>query len=78
MVANGYPTSVDQWTQYLADIVVRNFTVSRSKAGRPYGTWSHSLNVLVVAYVDDLVVAGPKEYNQSQYFGTCFNIRISA
>ena len=56
----GHPTSGDDWTQYLDEIVVIRLQGDQVE-GWPSLWHIKSLNVLVAAYVDDLVVAGPQE-----------------
>ena len=56
----GHPTSGDDWTQYLDEIVVIRLQGDQVE-GWPSLWHIKPLNVLVAAYVDDLVVAGPQE-----------------
>lgn len=56
----GHPTSGDDWQEYLTEIVVVHLQGDQVE-GWPSLWHIKSLNVLVAAYVDDLVVAGPQE-----------------
>ena len=56
----GHPTSGDDWTLYLDEVIIHKLQGDRVE-GWPSLWHIKSLNILCAAYVDDLVVSGPKE-----------------
>ena len=56
----GHPTSGDDWTVYLNEIVVYRLQGDQVE-GWPSLWYIQSLQVLVAAYVDDIVVSGPQQ-----------------